>query len=127
MALTHQVEALGREGQELLVGHDGRAARQPGEAVAEVGAHQPVDGRAVGQCRRELVAVRAEIEGARKRPAHVVEALDQAARDLALEEGARLPIAGGALAPLAQHGAVENQQRVEARHTLYVGPKRRGR
>ena len=122
-----QVEALGREGQEFLVRHDRRAARQPGEAVAEVGAHQPADGLAVGQCRGELVAVRAEIERMRKGPAHVVEAVDQAARDLALEEGARLPITRSALAPPAQHGAVENQQRVEARHTAYVRPKRRGR
>jgi hypothetical protein len=71
--------------------------------------------------------MRAKIEGPRKRPAHVVEAFDQAARDLAFEEGAGLPIAGGALAPLPQHGAVKNQQRVEARHTLYVRGKRRGR
>jgi len=63
----------------------------------------------------------------RKCPAHVVEALDQAARDLALESGARLPITRRALAPPAQHGAVKNQQRVEARHTAYVRPKRRGR
>jgi hypothetical protein len=28
---------------------------------------------------------------------------------------------------LAQHGAVENQQRIEARHTMYVRPKRHGR
>ena len=124
---SDQVEAVGRERQELLVGHDGRAARQAGEAVAEIGAHQPVDRLAVGQRRGEFVTMRAEVEGACKRPTHIVEAFDQAACDLALEEGALTPIAGRTLAPLAQHGAVENQQRVEARHTLYVGPKRRGR
>ena len=71
--------------------------------------------------------MRAEIEGTREGPAYIVEAFDQAACDLALEEGALTPIAGRALAPLAQHDAVENQQRVEARHTVYVRPKRRGR
>jgi hypothetical protein len=37
-----------------------------------------------------------------------------------------LPIAGRTLAALAQDGAVEHQQGIEARHSGYVGKKHGG-
>ena len=119
-----QVEALRREGQELLVGHHRRAARAAGKALAEIGAHQAAHGLALAQRRGDFVAMRAEVEGQRKSTAHVVQAFDEAVGDLALEEGLAVPIARRTLAPPAQHGAVENQQGIGARHRPYVGPKR---
>ena len=91
--------------------------------MAEIGARQPLHGLPIAQCSGHFVAVRAEVERAGKASAHIVEAIDQAARDLALQEGTALPIARRALAPPAQHGAVEDQHGIETRHPGYVGGK----
>ena len=122
-----QVEAFRREGQELLVGDHCRPARAAGKALAQVGPHQAAHGLALAQRRGDFVAMRAEVEGQWKSPAHIVQALDQTVGDLALEEGLAVPIARRTLAPPAQRGAVENQQGVGGRHRPYVGRKRGGR
>ena len=122
----NQVEAPGLEGQELLVGDDGRSARARCEATAEIGAHQLPDDRAPAQCVRHLVAMAAEIEAEGKGAAHVVQPVDQPFGDLALQEIVTLPVAGRALAALAQDGAVEHQQGIGARHSGYVGKKQGG-
>ena len=70
--------------------------------------------------------MRAEVEGQWKAAPHVVQALDEAFGDLALEEGLAVPITRRTLAPPAQHGAVENQQGVGSRHSPYVGRKHDG-
>jgi len=123
----HQVEAVRREGQELLVGHHRWAARAAGKALAQVGTHQAAHGLAFAQRRGDFIALRAEVESQWKSAAHVVEALDQAVGDLALEESLAVPVACRTLAASAQHGAVENQQGVGARHSPYVGRKHDGR
>ncbi len=122
-----QVEAAGCERQELLVGHHRRAARAAGKALTQVGAHQAAHALAFAQRRGDFVAVRAQVESQWESTAHVVQALDQAFGDLALEESLTAPVARRTLAPPAQHGAVEDQQGVGARHSPYVGRKHDGR
>ena len=82
-----------------------------------------LDDRPFTQSRGDLVAVAAEVERQGKGAAHVAQPVDQPLGDLALQEVVLLPVAGGALAALAQQGAVEHQQGVGARHSGYVRGK----
>ena len=112
----HQVETPGSEGQGLLVGDQRRPVRTTRKAEAKIGADQAVDRRACAEGRGDFVAVTAKIERQRKATPHVVQPLDQAAGDLALEERSRLPFARGTLAPHAQGVAVEHEQGIGGRH-----------
>ena len=119
----HQVEAVGGEGQRLLVGHHGGAGGALGERLAEVAADELPDGRPMAEYRGDLVAMAAEIERQVEVPAHVVQPFDEALGNLALEEGLALPAARRAVAPPAQHGAVEDQEGVGSGHGPYVRRK----
>src|SRR5476651_1553072 len=97
-----------------------------GKAEAEIGAYEGADGLRRTNRFGDLIAMAAEVERQRKGPAHVGQSLDEAARDLALEEGLAIPAARGPFAAQAQHVAVEDQQGIGHRHELYVGRKRGG-
>jgi hypothetical protein len=68
----------------------------------------------------------AKIEGLVEAPLHVVQALDQSLGEFALQEGRLIPVAGRPVAPMAQDGAVEDQQGIGGRHRRYVGRKQGG-
>ena len=105
------------------VGNDSGAGGARREVEAEVRAHQLADRPVATECSRDLVTVAAEVERQREGPADIVEPLDQALGDLALQERALRPAACRAIAPVAQDGAVEDEQGVRQSHGLYVGRK----
>src|SRR5262249_19126857 len=100
----------------FLVGHDGRSVRPTREAEGKIGPDKTLDAGSVRKRRCHLVAMHAKIEGERKAGLDVVEAGDEPAGDLALEEASAIPGARGAFASLAQQRAVENQQGIRRRH-----------
>ena len=122
----HEIEAGGGERQRFFVGDQRRTVGIAGKAEAEIGAHECSDRLGAPQHFGDLIAMAAEVERQRKGPAHVGQSLDEAARDLALEEGLAIPAARGPFAAQTQHVAVEDQQGIGRRHGLYVGRKRGG-
>ena len=124
----HEIELRRCERKLLLVGHHGQPPGFAGEAFAQIAADQLLDDFARAERGGDLVAVAAEIERHREGTTDIVQPFDQSLGDLALQEGMPVPVRDSALAPMAQHRAVENQHGVEGhhvrtRHRAYVRRK----